>query len=429
MHLLLYFLLFLFCLLPWLIFVPLGAPVWIFLLFLFFCNVKVGLAEKKQKLILRSYLFLSKAYSLAWLALCFAFSYFLFSLHPPLVILLWGAALLLRRAVRPPNSLLFLHAAFIFLVLIDAAIFPKFQKLPKNNQVILRISSGTVRNIFTDNKEEFLYFTAYGRSEKKGVPYETFFQVPLKKNGRVRSLIYPFCYGGAYDKKRNVIYLLGRDTNELLVVSPKSMKVIRTANIAANPAGIYIDEKRDRLILLFEWRMAIYDPVLLKPLSIYAAKQGANFVQGAVLKKRDSIAFACFTVGGIQERDLKTCSIKRQLRFQLTPWAVTTDTKENFIYFTDFLLGTLSVVDTRSFSIVKRARIQSGIRPVEVDEKRRLVYTGSFLSPYLFVLDKNLRVNKKVFIGSPCRAIKLLKDGRLFAGTPFGLVEVKIDTL
>ena len=422
------FLLFVFCLLPWFIFVPSGAPAWILLLFLFVCDAKADLSEKQQKPVPNIYRFFSKTYFLVWMSLAGAFSCFLFSLHPVTVLLLWGVLIFSWRIVRPATSLHFLHGAFIFIIIYDAAISPKFQKLPESKSVILRVPSGTVRNIFTDDKEEFLYFTAYGRSEWKGVPYETFFRVPLKKRGKLQSLIYPFCYAGAYDKKRHLIFLLGRDTDELLVVSPDTMNVLRKTKIFRNPADIYMDEKRDRLIVLFEWRMAVYHPETLSPLGVYSAKRGANFVQGVVLKKRDTIALACFTVGGVQERDLKTCRVKRKF-LDMTPWAVTADPDENFLYVTDFLRGTLSVLDIRTFSVVKRARIQSGIRPVEVDEKRGLVYVGSFLSPYLFVLDENLSVKKKIFVGNPCRDIKLLRNGRLFVGTRFGLVEIKVDAL
>lgn len=423
------FFLFAFCLLPWFIFVPSGAPAWVLLLFLFVCDAKADLSEKQQKPVPDIYRFFSKTYFLVWMSLAGAFSYFLFSLHPVSVILLCGLTVFSWRIARPATSLHFLHGAFIFIIIYDAAISPKFQELPESKSVALRVPSGTVRNIFADDKEDFLYFTAYGRSEWKGVPYETFFRVSLKKRGKLQSLIYPFCYAGAYDKKRHLIFLLGRDTDELLVVSPDTMNVLRKTKIFRNPADIYMDEKRDRLIVLFEWRMAVYHPETLSPLGVYAAKRGANFVQGVVLKKRDTIALACFTVGGVQERSLKTCRIKRQLRFYLTPWAISTDSDEKLLYVTDFLRGTLSVLDAQSLRVVKSARVQSGIRPVEVDEKRGLLYVGSFLSPYLFVLDENLSVKKKVFVGNPCRDIKLLRNGRLFVGTRFGLVEIKVDNL
>ncbi len=418
-------------LIPWFVFVPRAVLLWIFIFIITVIDAKRRHREMGRNEVSGLSKTLRVIYGLLVLILLTGATYFFVQLHPVIVAFLWLIALFgctFKRA-HAIIILQILHLSFMFLLVFDGAVAPHFQTLQQNSGVkIVSAPGGSVRNIFTDEKEENLYFTAYSKGARRGAAYETFFRLRLKgRNKSLNSLVYSFCYSGAYDKKRDLLYLLGRDKGELLVVSPKTMRILRKVKILRDPADIYMDEKRDEIIILFEWNIAAYDPDTLQRISSCSNKHKANFVQGIISSESDKFYVACFTFGGVQERNLKTCRITRQIPFQMTPWAIAADSEGKSLYFTDFLLGTLSVVDVKSFKIIKSVHIKSGVRAVEVDEKRGLIYVGNFLSPYLVILDNNLQILEKVFVGNPCRDIKLLKNGRLFVASNLGLLEVDVD--
>lgn len=414
-----------FCLIPWFILVPRGAILWIFV---FIASV-FDSVQKHDAQNGRLIQVLLKAYQVLFFFMLSGFTLFAIQIHPAAVVLLWLCALYATARLPFSFSLQLLHVCFILLIVFDTAVFPLFQSLEKYSGVAVVVRSGTVRNIFTDEAEKYLFFTAYSKIARRGRPYETFFRVSLANKQPVKSLIYPFCYSGVYDNKRHVIYLLSRDTHELLVVSPESLKILRKVEINKYPADIYVDEKADRLIILFEWSMALYDPASLRKTLGITKRTGANFVQGILLKKHHEFYTACFTMGGVQQRDLRTCRIKRKIHNQLTPWALASDRGEHLLYFTDFLRGTLSVAGRNTFRVIKSIRLKSGVRAVEVDDRRGLIYVGSFLNPYLIILNKDLKIIGRAYVGNPCRDIKLLKNGRLFAATNLGLLEINVDRI
>lgn len=414
-------------LIPWFLFVPLGFPLWLSVFVLSIIDTLAALNKKHMKNISVLKQRLANLYFFIALLLLLCTTAFVLQFHPVIVIFAWIITLLLLKRSPSIIPLQILNMFFIILVIYNGFIAPKFQKLKQDSCVRVLVSTdAAVRNIFTDDKEENLYFTAYSSNPDPTTKYKTFFQVPLMRKGKIKSILHSFCYDGAYDKKRKVIYLLSRFTNEILIVSPETLKILKRFEVAGQPAAITMDEKRDTLIILFEWGMAIYDAKTFKKVVLLDRKNSANFVQGIVLKKWDKFCAVCFTLGGVQERELKTGKITRK-KHLLTPWGITTDKDEKHIYVTDFLTGKLSILDMKSFRIVKSIRLKSGIRPVEVDDRRNLIYVGNYLDPYLIILNKELKILKKIYVGNPCRDIKLLKNQRLFAGTNLGLMEITVN--
>lgn len=415
-------------LIPWILFVPLGFPLWLFVFILSIIDILTALNKKHMKNISVFKQRLADLYFFITLLLLLCTTAFVLQFHPVIVIFAWIITLLFLKRSPSIIPLQILNMLFIILVIYNGFIGPKFQKLKQDSCMRVLVSThAAVRNIFTDDKEENLYFTAYRSNQNQTTKYKTFFQLPLKEKGGLKSITHSFCYDGAYDKKRKVIYLLSRLSNEILIVSPKTLKILQRIEVGGLPAAIYMDEKRDRLIILFEWSMAIYDAKTFRKVVIFDRINSANFVQGIVLKRWDKFCAVCFTLGGVQERELKTGKITRKKHF-LTPWGITTDKDEKHIYVTDFLTGMLSILDMKSFKTVKSIRLKSGIRPVEVDDRRNLIYVGNYFYPYLIILNKELKILKRIYVGNPCRDLKLLKNGRLFAGTNFGLVEVHVDS-
>lgn len=420
----------LYSLIPWIVFIPLAIPLWFVVIVFSFGHAILPVVKQKSKSVVSVFEIFSRIYLIIFVLLLLCFTFFVMQLHPFIVFLSWILTLLFMRRLSffSVIPLQVLNILFIVLVQYDAVHAPYAQKLAENSCVTVKYKTWHVRNIFTDDNEETLYFTAHNKGIRYGKKTRTFFKMSLQ-DSRVESLSYYFSHNGIYDKKRKVIYLTSNDTGEILVVSPTNLKILRRMKVFGKPTDIFMDEKRDRIIVLFEKGiMAAFDPETLYMISSCFSESITNFVEGSLARNHEKIYISRpFTPWTLVEADLKTCKLGRKKLLGLTSLGITTDRDEKLIYVTDFLLGTLFVVDRQSFRVVKRKWIKSGIRPVELDEKRGLIYVANYLNPYLYILDRGLRVIKKVYIGNPCRDIRLLKNGRLFVGTSIGLLEVNVD--
>lgn len=304
-------------------------------------------------------------------------------------------------------------------------------KLKGNTCATLTVRSNPARYIFTDSKEENLYFTTYFYTRQKGIKYKTLYRVPLTTQEKTKAFNYFFCGAGIYGNKQKKLFVINSDGGELLVLDPNTLKILKKQKIKLYPDGIVIDKKRDRIIVTYEGgELGAYDPESLKEKMLIhdGGLKYCGITNGVYSKKCDKIfiarQFTPFILTGARCHDLKTSMAKFM---GLSSWGITLDHKEKYIYITDFFLGKIYKVNAKNFKIVRSARIKSGIRPVEIDDKRNLIYVGNYLNPYLLILNKNFRVIKKIFVGNPCRGLKLLKNGRLFAATVFGLVEIHVN--
>lgn len=304
--------------------------------------------------------------------------------------------------------------------------------LKASNVVRLRVASGPARNIFTDTNEENLYFTAHSAYKRYGAKYKTLFRVSLKNPNDVSTLKYFFIPSGVYDEKRNKLFAINQDTDELLALDPITLKILKKKKVRRDPDDIFIDHIRNRVIVSFEeGALSAYDPESLQEkhhVVWHRNVECCGISKGIYSKKLDTIFTANLSTPYILTGwRLDVLKITQAKFLGISSWGITLDGAQKNIYITDFLLGRLYQVDAENFSLKKTVWIKSGIRPIAVDDKRGLVFVGNYLEPHLFILNRDFKIIKKIFVGHPCRGLKLLKNGRLFAATSFGLVEVDMD--
>lgn len=404
---------------------------WIIVFILLLNNTFVNLLKYYNKNIPALLRILSHFYFFFFLVLVLCATSFCAQLHPFLTVVSWmfGLVLYNYKHFSKTRILEIINVCFAAFLLYDVAGNPYTQAFPRNTCVQRRVSAWQVRNIFTDNKEKYLYFTVHHKGGKLGSKFKAFFKFSLDKNKKIRSLSYYFCHNGIYDEKSHKIYLVNNDKDELLMVSPETLKILAKTKILKDPTDIFMDEKRNRILVLFEEGMlAAYHPNTLKPISSCYDRSASAFVQGILTKHQDKLYVARGgTPWTLIEADMRTCSFRRRKFLGMAAFGIAADQKEKFLYVTDFLLGKISMIDRQSFKTVKTAWLKSGIRPIEIDEKRKLVYVANYFIPELYILNKDFKLLKKVSVGNLVRDILLLKNGRLFAATSLGLVEVNVD--
>lgn len=297
--------------------------------------------------------------------------------------------------------------------------------------VTLIKESKSARNIFTDDAEENLYFTAHSPAGRKsGIIFETLFRIDLNRKRKPESLVYYFCPGGVYDNKRKKLFVINQDSDELLSVNPKKLTILKKRLIHRDPDDIFLDEKRDRILVLFEeGAAALYDPDTLNEIQ-FTRWQCCVSSKGALSEKNDMLYVAhTFNPVIVSLARLTGLQQIRRKQLGLSSWWVSLNQSESQLYVTDFFLGKVYVLNPQTLDVINSAWVQSGIRAVIVDEKRELIYAGNYLNPYLLIMNSDFKVIKKVYIGHFCRSLKLLRNGRLFAATAIGLLEVHIDKI
>ena len=106
------------------------------------------------------------------------------------------------------------------------------------------------------------------------------------------------------------------------------------------------------------------------------------------------------------------------------------DRRRGIVYVSKGFSGVIFGLDRRSFEVVHRIDTRPFVRAVCADEKRNLVYAGNVIEPYVYVYRPGGKPVGKIFTGSNCREIVVApKSGRVFAGTAFGLIELRVDKL
>ncbi len=378
---------------------------------------------------------LKTAFTLFWIGVNVIATLFLFSLFPLIIIIMWGALfIIISLKASSPSFLLSLMPALLFIVLMkgnSATRESMRSQIQSLKYATIAVSSQGVRSIFTDDLEKNIFFTVQlPDTRKHGQTYYTLFRYSSEKRSEPDVLEYYFCPSGVYDKKRKNIKLISRVTDELLTVEPEHLRIIKKQKIRRDPDDILFDEKNDRLLVLYEeGGLGVYDPVTLSERQF---KRWSCCVSSkAILSEKQKKIFIASLFTPVTLTTARPGNLN-QLQHKilgLSSWGIALDRREENLYITDFFLGRLYKLDARTLKVRQSTWLKSGIRPVAVDEGRKLIYIGNYIDPYLVVLDKNFNMLTKVFVGSTCRDIKLLKNGRLFVATRLGLLEVHVDEL
>lgn len=375
---------------------------------------------------------LKTAFMLFWVAVNLTSTLFLWSFFPLQIIILWGMFfLLVILKTVPPTFLLSIIPVFFFAMLIVNNAIDNTDAPYKARFTGVAVQTRGARSIFTDAGEENIYFIVQlPEARQHNQTYYTLFRYSLKNSAEPDVLEYYFCPSGVYDKKRKNLKLISRVTDELLTVEPEHLRIIKKQKIRRDPDDILLDEKNDSILVLYEeGGLGAYDPVTLSERQF---KRWPCCVSAkAILSKKQKKIFiaSLFTPVTLTTTGSEHLEQLQRKILGLSSWGIALDEHEENLYITDFFLGRLSKLDANTLQVTQSAWIKSGIRPVAVDEGRKLIYIGNYLDPYLIILDGNFKKIAKVFVGKTCRDIKLLKNGRLFAATRIGLVEVYVDKL
>ncbi len=361
-------------------------------------------------------------------------SLFMMSLHTEFVLLVLLVSFLIWRT-RILQLFYLLTAMFIFMLsflIVKYTLSTIKQNEFAGSQYVTTIADvRNVRNIFTDKAELNLFFTAHSPAGRKhGIIFETLFKIPLKSNAEALSFVHTFCPSGVYDEKRKIIFAIDQDTDQVLSVDSSKMEILKSTATYKDPDDIFMDTKRDRIVVLFEeGAAALYNPDTLELLKF--RRWGCCVSSKGTLSKKHDALFVSHTfnpniVSRVRLSDLK--QIRRKI-LGLSSWWVSLNQGESQLYATDFFLGKIYVLNPQTLDVIKSTWIKSGVRAVIADENRKLFYVGNYLEPYLRILNSDFKVIKKVYTGHFCRSLKLLKNGRLFAATGQGLVEVHVDEI
>lgn len=298
---------------------------------------------------------------------------------------------------------------------------------------VVKTKTLSVRNIFIDKDENFLYFSKLpaGKGRNYKTLHPSLFKVSLKNLTDFQSLYYYSCNNFLYDMKRKLFYLPVIMQSEILVVSPNDFKTKKHIRLPkpASATELFLDRKQDRLIGIPEGgRMWVYR---LKDNRYMKIKRGVNFHSGGFLNNADSILYTTsyFGLFFFKEFDTKTFQCTRKIRkFFESSWSFSYHPARKLFYVAGFSSGNIYIISEHTFQITGVLPVKPGIRPIVVDTQRNVLYVGNHLEEYLYVLNMDGKTLGKFFIGRKCRSIILSpKTHRLFAGTSAGISEIYID--
>lgn len=296
---------------------------------------------------------------------------------------------------------------------------------------IIKTKNVSVRNIFIDEKEEFLYFTAVPPDQNYRIVYPALFKVSLKKPSRVQFIRYYYCNNFVYDKKRKQFYLPVRMKPEVLVVDPVAFTIKKHIAVPSryNALDLFLDEKNDRLIAVPEGgRLWLYD---LHEKTYTETNRSLYYYSNGVLDAAASKLYTISYLGPylLKEYDTNTLQCKNKFTGFLEPaWSLSYDNMRRMFYVAGFFSGKIHVISQTDLQPAGMFYSKPGVRPVLVDSQRNVIYAGNYLEDDMSVLNNDGYALGKIFVGKRCRSLFLSpRSRRLFAGTSIGILEIHID--
>lgn len=296
---------------------------------------------------------------------------------------------------------------------------------------VIKTNFISVRNIFIDENEKFLYFTANPPDQNYNSIYPALFKVSLEDPSNFSMIHYYFCSNFVYDEKRKQFYLPVRARPEILVVDPDAFKIKKHISVPAphNAGDFFLDKKNDRLIAIPEaGRAWLYD---LQHNAYTETSMGLYFYSAGVLNNGEHQLYTISYLGAylLKEYDTNTLLCTRKIFSFFEPsWSLSYDSVRKLFYVAGFFSGKIHIVSQPDFKEMKTFLIKPGIRPIAVDSQRNVLYAGNHMDDYMYVLNFDGKILGKVFVGKRCRSIVLSpRTRRLFVGTSAGILEINID--
>ncbi len=297
---------------------------------------------------------------------------------------------------------------------------------------VIKTLNVSVRNIYIDENEKYLYFTTVPPNQNYNTVYPALFKVSLEHPSQVKFIRYYYCNNFVYDKKRKQFYLPVRMKPEILVVDPETFTIKKHISVPSryNALDFFLDEKNDRLIAVPEGgRLWLYD---LKDNTYTETNRSLYYYSAGFFNSLESKLYTISYLGPylLKEYDTETFQCKRKIIGGLEPaWSLTYDPARKLFYVAGFFSGKIHVVTNGDFQRAQILPSKPGVRPVVVDSERNVIYAGNYMDDTMSVLNYDGNVLGKIFVGKRCRSLVLSPHTRrLFAGTSIGVLEIDINS-
>jgi len=211
------------------------------------------------------------------------------------------------------------------------------------------------------------------------------------------------------------------------------LEPVASAATQERPQWIIYDEKRGRATVTHEG-LSSYISYSIPDLKRVGRIYNSTCPEWVALdrgKERIYSANLCSTFHMLSEIDMKTMRTTRErLPANFFSLGAGVDGDRDRVYVTGFITGAVHALDQNTLRRVATFRAKPGVRSVAPDAQRDLVYVCNMIDPHTLVYDGSGKQIAKVFTGSSCRVIHVSpSSGRVFVGSMYGLIELRIDDL
>jgi hypothetical protein len=363
-----------------------------------------------------------------------------------------AAALMLAAAVFKPRVEL---TSGIFLNIFTLVIFSFFNAPRQTPDRIIKLSmekyakpiylfsdamgrddgclyNGLLR-ITTSSDGRFAYFTAKEARETQDPDYFGLYKVEIDKPSNVRKWSKDRMSDAVLVDGEKKLLATDYSNDKLWLLDADTLEPIANAVTQERPQWIIYDEKRGRATVTHEGLSSYisYSIPDLKQASRIYNSTCPEWVAVDYGKDRVYSANLCSTFHMLSEIDMKTMKTTRErLPANFFSLGAGVDGDRDRVYVTGFITGAVHALDQNTLRRVATFYTKPGVRSVAPDDKRDLVYVCNMIDPHTLVYDGSGRQIAKVFTGSSCRVIHVsASTGRVFVGSAYGLIELRIDDL
>ncbi len=295
-----------------------------------------------------------------------------------------------------------------------------------------RLYNGLLR-ITTTSDGRFAYFTAKEARETQDPDYFGLYKVEIDKPSNVRKWSRARMSDAALVEGETKIVATDYSNDKIWLLDADTLEPLASADTQDRPQWIIYDEKRGRATVTHEGLSSYisYSMPDLKELSRTYNSTCPEWVAVDYGKDRIYSANLCSTFHMLSEIDMKTMKTTRErLPANFFSLGAGVDGDRDRVYVTGFITGAVHALDQNTLRRVATFHTKPGVRSVAPDDKRDLVYVCNMIDPHTIVYDVSGKQIAKVFTGGSCRVIHVsASTGRVFVGSAYGLIELRIDDL
>ncbi|MFA6450740.1 MAG: hypothetical protein WCX65_14800 [bacterium] len=346
-----------------------------------------------------------------------------------------GAGILLNIATLIIFSLFTgttLNHDVVQLIKTEKYVKPIFLFSDNYNKQDAKLYNGLNR-IVVSRDERYVYFTAK-ESRKDGIPqYDSLFRIELDRPENIKTWHHDRLFDLALIDNDTKLLATDYKNDRLWLLNAETLKPIRSVATKPRPLNIVTDEKHRRFIVTHEG-LTSFLIFSLPNLRLFGAQFNHACPEWVTVDPDKNFMYSsnvCSLPFLLSEVDLRTLkTTRKQFPLRFISFGNGLDRKRGRIYVSVIVTGRIRVVDQKTFRRIGAFMTKPGVRSVVFDEKRDVIYVGNMIDPYLRVYGSDYSLLGKIYIGRICRVIYISpKSNRVFAGSMYGLLEIKIDDL